>query len=227
MSALGAVPFHDKQYWQDRFQKETHFEWLLQWQDLKPMILPYLKNSEPILHLGCGNSMLAFDLADCGFRSVVNIDYAANVVAQMQELVRQRQNPVYDHLTWQEADCLDDLGFLLKQQPQGFAVVIDKSLSDTIACGDDDNQTCQQRLSQQIASVTRVGGVWLSISFSGERKHDCLIQGIQLWTHEKVIPIRVPQPNDKAGAPDIYYYLYVNRRKASKDFGNDDRGTIY
>lgn len=51
-SMAKTVPFHLKEYWEDRFEKEEHFEWLADWPILKPLVEPYLHQDEPILHIG-------------------------------------------------------------------------------------------------------------------------------------------------------------------------------
>lgn len=52
MSKLNAVPFDKKEYWEERFEKEKHFEWLMTWEDIKEVITPYLGKNEYILNLG-------------------------------------------------------------------------------------------------------------------------------------------------------------------------------
>ena len=56
--AVKAVPFHSKEYWESRFDKENHFEWLSTWSTLHSHVEPYLDPNEPILHLG--KVLLAF-----------------------------------------------------------------------------------------------------------------------------------------------------------------------
>lgn len=52
ISMAKTVPFHLKEYWEDRFEKEEHFEWLADWPILKPLVEPFLHPDEPILHIG-------------------------------------------------------------------------------------------------------------------------------------------------------------------------------
>lgn len=58
MAKVNAVPFDKKQYWENRFEKEKHFEWLLTWDNIKMEIEPYLDKNEDVLHLGNENSPL-------------------------------------------------------------------------------------------------------------------------------------------------------------------------
>lgn len=235
---LKAVPFHSKEYWQQRFEKEQHFEWLLPWHVLQPYISSYLNPEEPILHIGkldaricfrfsiwhantlpkgCGNSRLAFDLADHGHPRVINVDYASNVIERMKQetSILQKTNGRYSQIEWHTADCLN--GDLQRLKPEsGYAITIEKSLCDTIACGDDDDQTQQKLLAQQVLLVTRPFGVWISVSFSSERQHVWLSATADAhewrWERERAEPIKVPQANDHPRAPDIYYWLYILRK---------------
>lgn len=52
MAKLNAVPFHQKEYWESRFEKEKHFEWLLTWQHIQTELEPYFDKNENILHPG-------------------------------------------------------------------------------------------------------------------------------------------------------------------------------
>lgn len=58
MAKVNAVPFDEKQYWENRFEKEKHFEWLLTWDNIKMETEPYLDKNEDVLHLGNENSSL-------------------------------------------------------------------------------------------------------------------------------------------------------------------------
>lgn len=50
MAKLNAVPFHEKEYWEPRFEWEKHFEWLMTWQNIQTELEPYLDKNETILH---------------------------------------------------------------------------------------------------------------------------------------------------------------------------------
>ncbi|KAI8074269.1 uncharacterized protein B0P05DRAFT_156122 [Gilbertella persicaria] len=211
MTKLNAVPFHQKAYWESRFEREKHFEWLLTWDDVKPIIEPFIQEQQDILHLGCGNSELAFQIVDSGYtNTIVNVDYAENVIEHMKTVTQQRENPAYAGISWISGDCLNHLQSCLPQ-PE-YAVLIDKSLVDTIACGDDDHQTRVKTLAKEMLSVAKPGAVWFSISFSGEREFLIDDASNAYWKTERKLPVEVNQPNDKPGAPAIYYYVYMNKK---------------
>jgi SAM-dependent methyltransferase len=162
---------------------------------------------------GCGNSELAFEISDHGYKRVINVDYAENVIEYMKSVTQEKErtlNKDYSGISWLTGDCLNDLGHYLPKDQ--YAIIIDKSLTDAIACGDDDQQSRVKKLSNEMLSVAKIGAYWFSISFSGEREFYCNNQKDTYWNTEKKIPIEVHQPNDKPGAPAIYYYLYISRK---------------
>ncbi|KAI8099727.1 uncharacterized protein BX664DRAFT_289997 [Halteromyces radiatus] len=203
------VPFDSKEYWDERFSHEDQFDWLLSWDTLRHYLTPYLPSQkEPILHLGCGNSPLPFEMADAGYKRIVNVDYSACVIDKMVQLAQG-----YDQLEWLTADCVQDISPVRIHAPT-YAVVLEKSLTDCIACGDDDQLSRQHGMARQIASIQPSHGLWLCVSFSDQR------QPFPPYRLLHKIPVLVPQPNDKPGAPDIYYYLYVLQKTS------DDLSTI-
>ncbi|KAI8345290.1 hypothetical protein EDC96DRAFT_610908 [Choanephora cucurbitarum] len=212
MTKLNAVPFDQKEYWESRFEREKHFEWLLTWDNIKHVIEPYIKGHQDILHLGCGNSELAFQMADSGHSNpIVNVDYAGNVIEYMKQVTQERHNSAYANISWITADCLNQLKSYLPQTE--YEILIDKSLSDTIACGDDDKQTRVKTLSKELLSVAKPGAFWFSISFSGEREFYVEEpNAAAYWKTVEKLPVEVQQPNDKPGAPAIYYFVYINQK---------------
>ncbi|SAL98510.1 hypothetical protein [Absidia glauca] len=139
-------------------------------------------------------------MAASGYQRIINVDYSTEVI----ERQKKRQQPF--GLEWITADCVEDLQRPLAHQSYG--VVIEKTLTDCIACGDDALLTRQHQMARQIAAVQPTGGMWLCISFSADRKP------WPPYTLKHKIPLLVPQPNDtKAHAPDIYYYLYVLQKE--------------
>lgn len=205
---LNTVPFHEKDYWKDRFDKENHFEWLFHWDTIKESVIPYL-NKEPILHLGCGNSTLAFDMWDSHYEHIVNVDYAENVIDRMKYLTQLKESDTkndYSGITWHVGDCLDGLSSYVPHPEYG--VVIEKSLTDAIACGDNDDQTKIRTLSEQILSVTQPMGIWISITFSSTRQYIWNTQNYT-WKSINTIPIQGEHNPDTPYAPTIYYYIHI------------------
>ncbi|CAO3703628.1 unnamed protein product [Rhizopus stolonifer] len=198
-----------REYWESRFKKESHFEWLLYWKDIQKEVEPYMNKNESILHLGCGNSELPFDMSDSGYKSIVNVDYAETVIERMKVVTQEKQKD-YSGLFWYAGDCLNNLASYIPHR--NYMSVIDKSLMDTIACSDDDALSNTTRFADEVLRVTSTKAIWMSISFSSEREYNTSEYLPFYWKTEKKLPIEVPQENDKPGAPAIYYYIYINRK---------------
>ncbi|KAG0368837.1 S-adenosyl-L-methionine-dependent methyltransferase [Gamsiella multidivaricata] len=235
----GATPFDKQEYWSQRFDREASFEWLMPWTVLGPHLLALdLLPRDPsarILNLGCGNSDLPLDLYRAGYQHVTSVDFVGSVVNRMRERCERaigwpsspsspsaRECP----LQFLEMDCLD-----MSALPQGsFQLCVDKSTSDAISCGDDDECTKLKTLCEQVARVVvQPGGLWCVISYSRFRQYEWtegLGQG--LWRTERIEEVKVEQTRqqqqriDNAGtqpeaghtvhAPDVFMYLYINRR---------------
>ena len=173
------------------------------------------------MDLGCGNSTMAFEVADSGYPYVVNVDYAQNVIQHMKSITDTDR---YPHVSWRAADCMKPIGKQLmdnkEDQQEGsdsvveYSVVMDKSLIDCIACGDTEDLVQQKKLADNIMSVTRPQGVWISLSFSGEREYIAQ-QSKWVWRREITVPIKADQSHDKPGAPEIFYWLSVHRKVPS------------
>lgn len=146
-------------------------------------------------------------MTDSGYRKIVNVDYSTCVIEKMKQRTTATQQ--YDDLVWLTADCLQDLSPVrpFAGADGCYRVAIEKSLTDCIACGDDDALSHQRAMAIQIASVQPTDGLWISISFSNHR------EPLPPYRLIDKIPVLVPQENDKPGAPDIYYYLYILQKK--------------
>ena len=52
------------------------------------MLHKYIKISDKILNVGCGNSQLCADMFDIGYKNLVNVDISDTVIKQMTEKYR-------------------------------------------------------------------------------------------------------------------------------------------
>ncbi|KAI4599097.1 hypothetical protein KJ359_002054 [Pestalotiopsis sp. 9143b] len=140
-------------YWDERFTKENHFEWLLPPAALTAPIRDALDRCAPssprILHIGCGSSDLSFHLRGlvASAAQVVNVDYSEVAIRKCLEQDKARrggcdQGP---EMVWKTADLLSPASVAALAEPRsagardgpGFDVIVDKSTSDCIACADD------------------------------------------------------------------------------------------
>jgi len=79
--------------------------------------------------LGCGNSSLAVDLYNDGFKNIVNIDYSSVVISNMQ-----RRHKTLKGIEWVVMDMTDMSDFL----PSLFDVVLEKGTLDALLVAEKD-----------------------------------------------------------------------------------------
>jgi EEF1A lysine methyltransferase 4 len=151
-----------REYWHDRFLRETEYGWLLSFADLAPYLQPYLQPSSRILIVGCGNSPFSADLYNAGYTSVTNVDYAASVINVMRARHAERS------MTWHCVDVTkaDEMAVF-----DSFDVVIDKATTDAICASEGDVWhpradvvAAVYGMNREISRLLRPGGVYLQIS---------------------------------------------------------------
>jgi EEF1A lysine methyltransferase 4 len=114
-------------YWEQRFEEEEYYDWLLTFDQLKPQLLPLLQpygHNAKILLVGVGNSSFSADLYDEGYTNLVNMDYSSIVIEKMKakhEVLRPR-------MKWEVAD-MTTMSF---EQHTPFDIVIDKAALDAL-----------------------------------------------------------------------------------------------
>jgi hypothetical protein len=146
-------------FWDARFKKEIHFEWLNDGAPIIRRIQDYLKNranSDDLvvhpqtLHIGAGTSTLHEQILHVykelfpEFKdvAVVNTDFSAGAVAKGMALQQYRSGPisvweVSDILKWSHVKSLAKIYGAGDARLQVFELVVDKSTSDAISCNED------------------------------------------------------------------------------------------
>ena len=68
--------YGDPKYWDDRYKKQHNrsFDWLEDYNSLRPILENLIDREHSILQLGCGNADLSTDMYDHGFHNIENID---------------------------------------------------------------------------------------------------------------------------------------------------------
>ena len=117
----------NKQYWDDRYEVEENYEWLVSYTQIKPELDPLLTTESSILVLGCGNSSLSLDLFTGGYVDITSIDISDILIDKLTE--KHRDKP----LKWVHMDMLD-----LKFLPSTFDVAIDKATMDVLQTDNED-----------------------------------------------------------------------------------------
>ncbi|KAH9898252.1 hypothetical protein C8Q73DRAFT_392556 [Cubamyces lactineus] len=215
--------YESRTYWKDRFEGERHFEWLGDGQDtIIPHVRSHLLHlrehgktlaqtgpSTParVLHVGAGTSSLSERLRELYLdvygngvdeRALVNADFAENLVARKRaaEEARREADGPCKGMRWVCADALKwpELDSILRTEGRTFDLIVDKSTSDAISCGEDIcytsadpslhpvfNQylTVNQNkpltlppvevFAIHLSSLAHPGGLWIALTFSSNR----------------------------------------------------------
>ena len=103
--------FHQKEYWDSFFKKrgKKAFEWYGEYHELCGVLHKYCKVTDKILQIGCGNSSLASDLYDVGYRQITSIDISDLVINQMNKInSKSRPELVFDKMDVTDMSFDDD-----------------------------------------------------------------------------------------------------------------------
>ena len=117
--------FSADDYWEKFFKKRDNlpFEWYGDYENIKLLLEKYIKPKDNVLQIGCGNSALAEQLFDSGFRSLSNIDLNDTVIKQM----KKRNAKSRPGLHFEQMDAT-----ALRYENDSFNVVLDKGTSDAL-----------------------------------------------------------------------------------------------
>ena len=58
---------------------------------LKELIAKYVKQSDRVLNIGCGNSRLSEEMYEDGYKHIVNIDFSPICIAAMKDKYKGRE----------------------------------------------------------------------------------------------------------------------------------------
>jgi SAM-dependent methyltransferase len=164
VSAPNAV-FKLQSYWEDRFATEESYDWLVTWTQVKSQLMKFLKKSDRILIVGCGNSSFSADIYDDGYENIVNIDFSQNVIDRMKELHKECR----PNMSWEVMD-MTSMTFA-----QGdFDVIIDKAAMDALVVDEGDvwdpDSGVIEKVDRMCRSVNQVlpsdHGTFLQLSFA-------------------------------------------------------------
>jgi len=114
--------YGDPKYWDDRYksQNKSTFDWLENYESLRPLMNNLVDKEHRILNLGCGNAEITEFMYDDGFHNIVNMDISDVVITQMKERNKHRPN-----MKWEVGDAMS-----MTYEDEHFDIVIDKSRGD-------------------------------------------------------------------------------------------------
>lgn len=174
------------------------FEWYFGYKKLRSILKKYVRsvlltektndNSKDESHtnndtlnivvLGCGNSMLSYELYqdidsmiadfDIKFVQISNADISRVLIDQMKEQW-STINPQHDEtndnttkkeMTWKQMNCM-----YMTYTSNKFDIAIDKGLLDCLYCHDDPTQDIQ-KYCEEVERILHDGGTWIIVSFA-------------------------------------------------------------
>ena len=80
-----------------------------QYPELCGILHKYVKPSDKVLNVGCGNSTLSADMYDVGYKNIVNIDISQTVIKQMSD----KYSGSRPGLKYQKMDALEVMSSLI------------------------------------------------------------------------------------------------------------------
>mmetsp|Transcript_29995 Transcript_29995/g.115161 ORF Transcript_29995/g.115161 Transcript_29995/m.115161 type:complete len:174 (-) Transcript_29995:864-1385(-) len=124
----------------------------------------YVKPTDRILVVGCGNSKLSFQLYEAGFRSITSIDYSDVVISRMREQYKETPQLIWTVADVRELSEISDAG--------SFDVVIDKATMDALVVDQGSPWSPSQaaiddvfKMCKEMIYVLRPGGTFIQITF--------------------------------------------------------------
>lgn len=159
-----ASAYLDRNYWDERFAQEEHYEWFKDYSHFRHIVLQHIKPLSSVLELGCGNSQLCEELYRDGITELTCIDLSPIAVEKMKQRLI---NKGYKEINVLEADMLD-----LPFEDGCFDVVIEKGTMDVlfVDSGDPWNPhpaTVEKvmKMLHEIHRVLKPEGIFISITF--------------------------------------------------------------
>eukprot|EP00826_Nyctotherus_ovalis_P012747 TRINITY_DN13395_c0_g2_i4.p1 TRINITY_DN13395_c0_g2~~TRINITY_DN13395_c0_g2_i4.p1 ORF type:complete len:220 (-),score=48.89 TRINITY_DN13395_c0_g2_i4:96-755(-) len=205
------VHYTKLEYWEDRYKKEPDpFDWYQRYQGIKDCLVQYIKPSDRILNIGCGNSRLTEEMYKDGFCNSVNVDLCETVIKQMQERCRE--------------DC-PEAKFIVMDimkmdfESKSFDVVLDKATLDSFMCGETATTSIEAALNE-VHRVLTDTGTFICISYGLPQDREGFFKGGG-WSW-KIFWEKVPKPSIspaigglKDGLQDqkSFHYVYVLKKQ--------------
>ncbi|CAI5724834.1 hypothetical protein KXD40_003456 [Peronospora effusa] len=158
--------YKEKKYWDSRFESEESYDWLARFENVAELLSKYVRPSDRILMVGCGNSTFSMDMYNAGFHHITNIDFSKVVIERMSA----KYSDEMPQMKWLEADMTKLCDVFA---PETFDVVIDKAAMDALMCDEGDvwspSETVIEQAAAMCSGITSVlvpRGTFLQISFA-------------------------------------------------------------
>ncbi|GMS97317.1 hypothetical protein PENTCL1PPCAC_19492, partial [Pristionchus entomophagus] len=155
-----SLEFSDPEYWKKFFAiHRSPFEWYGDYESLGAVLEKYLKPVDDILQLGCGNSRLASELHDVGYRNILSIDTNAAVITEQTARNRERKALKF------EVKSATETGL----EPEAMNVVLDKGTLDALLPpGDEGAEQLVKEMFEEVTRVLSPAGRYLIVTLAQE-----------------------------------------------------------
>lgn len=169
-----------KEYWNERFTEEEHYEWLESFESLRKHLTVLLKLDDKILVIGCGNSNLSSDLYDAGYRNITSLDYSETVINKLT-MKHRKARP---EMQWVCNDMRNLEKVFSVEAEKCFNVIIDKAgmdalLTDQICHFNPNPETAKDchKILKGVSTLLKPGGHFVQITFNQPHFHRRYIEG--------------------------------------------------
>ena len=148
--------YGDPLYWDKRYKEQegVMFDWLENYESIKPLIEELVNKDGRVLVPGCGNAMFSEDMYDDGYENIDNCDISSIVIEQMKARNKNRTKMRYD--------VMDMKG--MSYPSNYYDLVIDKGAIDTLLCG-----ACPfydaAFMTKEVQRVLKPNGYYMVISY--------------------------------------------------------------
>jgi len=176
-----SAEFHQAEYWDSFFRKRgaAAFEWYGEFGELCGELTKYCRPSDTILQVGCGNSRLASDMYDVGYRSITSIDISALAVEGLAKQNKQKR----PELKFEQMDVTQ-----MSYSDGHFSAVLDKGTLDALYTDTSPEvEATVQGMWEEVERVTRVGGRYLAVSLL--QPH--ILTGLLAWFSPRPWAVRI------------------------------------
>uniref|UniRef100_A0A0K0DIE8 Bis(5'-adenosyl)-triphosphatase n=1 Tax=Angiostrongylus cantonensis TaxID=6313 RepID=A0A0K0DIE8_ANGCA len=166
--------FTDPKFWKHFFEtRKAPFEWYGDYSILGSVLEKYLRLGDTVLQIGCGNSRLAEEMYDNGFRSIHSIDVDSAVIEEQRLRNRKRPELLYAKDDATSLSFGDDL----------FSVVVDKGTLDSLL---PPHATAQQtesvrKMFQEVERVLKEGKLLFVFYHSDQIYPNIILQWDVIW----------------------------------------------
>lgn len=194
-----APEYDTVEYWENKYKStDRPFEWLLPphvlGDEFQSSLKRYQSNHPLVLHIGPGNSQLSFYLRNSieDPEQIHNLDFSQTALDWGVETEDARFPDQQKRMKWMRASLTDIRSLLTVCEREQYSIIVDKSTSDSIACGYDVDIDIDfplsttpttihsnhpktsyvlplQVLAINLAYICKPGATWIALSYSQKR----------------------------------------------------------